>query len=191
VPEDVLVHATSLTASRWTLILVPGVAAGVLAGLFVGLFTPAPWTAAAACGVLVGALIGSINDLRVRKLWELARSAAGDLPPGPLAAAVRAARSGAVPTDPDIRAAALKIADHQLKTIPSKTVLLSVLPLAFGVVAMITASAAPGWVLAVFVLPAVLAVVFTGVLAWQAFLWPPRLRKRIRLLTAAAGARQS
>jgi xanthosine utilization system XapX-like protein len=183
VPQDDLVHTASLTAPRWVIALAAGLPAGILVGLFVAFATPAPWPAAIACGVLVGALIGSAYDLRARKQRELVRAAAGDLPTDVLVAALRATRDGAVPTDPQIREAALKIASHQLTLTPSKTVALSVFPLTGGVLAILNASSAPDWVLLVFALPALLALVCTGVLIWQAYYLPRRLRERIRLLS--------
>jgi hypothetical protein len=49
---------------------------------------------------------------------------------------------------------------------------------------MVSASTAPDWVVLVFALPALLALVCTGVLMWQAYYLPRRLRERIRLLSA-------
>jgi hypothetical protein len=182
--DDLLVHTASLTAPRWALPLATGVPAGVLVVLFVLSATPAPWPAALACGVLVGALAGSVMDGRARSQRGLVRKVAGDLPVEKQAAALRAAQTGVVPADPEIRDAALKIADHQLMLTPSKTVALSLFPLTGGVLAMVSASTAPDWVVLVFALPALLALVCTGVLMWQAYYLPRRLRERIRLLSA-------
>jgi hypothetical protein len=180
-----LVHLDSLTAPRWAMPLVTGVPAGVLVVFFVLVVTPAPWPAALACGLLVGALIGGAMDATARAQRKLVRTAAGELPVERQIAALKATRGGPIPADPEIRAAALRIADRQLKLVPSKRVMLSIFPPIGGALVVITASTAPGWVTLVFTLPAVLAVVCTVVLIWQAYSSPRRLRERIRLLSAA------
>jgi hypothetical protein len=181
--EDAAVHTASLTAPRWILPLMTGLPAALVVVLFVGIVTPAPWPAAVVCGMLAVALVGSVTERWSRGRRALAASAAGNLSVDQQVVAFLAARSGPVPADPEVRAAALRIADHYLKRVPPKAVLLSAGPLPFAVIATVALSTAPGWVVAVLLLPALLAVICTAVLIWQAYYWPGRLRERIGLLS--------
>ena len=60
-------------------------------------------------GAAFGAVMGPIAARDNRRVIE----AAGYLPPGKLGRAVRLARRGAVPEDPELRRAARRIAQHQ------------------------------------------------------------------------------
>ncbi|WP_206686077.1 hypothetical protein [Kribbella qitaiheensis] len=177
-------HTSSLTGSRWLLPLAAGLPAAVIVALFVGFSTPAPWTAALICGVIAGALLAGLRDHQAQAQRELIRNAVGDLPIDLVVSALRAMRKGAVPADPEIREAALNIAEYQLTLTPSRSVAMSVFPLTGAVLAIVSASTAPDWVLLVFALPTLLALACTGVLLWQAYYLPRHLRERIRRLTS-------
>jgi hypothetical protein len=190
--ENGSVRTSMLTSPRWALAAATGFPAGVVVGFAVGFLTPAPWVPTLICGVLAAALVGSGVDAWARTQRERVRFAVGDLPPGQLVAAFRAARSGPPPADPDVRSSALKIANHQLELVPSKAVLVLFMPV-IGVTALVTtdAIAAPDWTVWFIVALALLSGVCAGVLAWQVFCWPKRLNERIRLLSAVGNTEGS
>ena len=103
-----------LTAPRWILGLGTGLLFGGLFGFFGWVFGamsgPEPVIAGVVCGLLFG---GSMVIMRERQQRQL-RTAAGELPPDQLRAADRAASRGAVPTDPQVRAAAARVAQSRL-----------------------------------------------------------------------------
>jgi hypothetical protein len=66
-------------------------------------------------GVISGLLFGVAMTLFFRRVEHLTKQALGETPSDVRGAAYRALRHGArVPTDPEVRVAAIKLAEHQL-----------------------------------------------------------------------------
>jgi hypothetical protein len=139
------------------------------------------------CGVIVSALIGGLTDYRARTQRELVHRACGDLALSTLVAAYRTSRRGPVPADADIRSAALKIANYQLRLVPDRANLRFLLPACTAVPLLIglSATSIPGSMLPILGLLALASALCAVTLLVQTLYWPGRLRSRIRLLTAS------
>jgi H+/gluconate symporter-like permease len=102
-----------LRAPWWLLSLYTGVPSGLLLGVLAGL-TGADGRTAATFGLLTGVLSGSAMGPLLARIHRRARPVADAIPDGQHRAVLRAAARGPVPVDPEIRAAALALATHQL-----------------------------------------------------------------------------
>ncbi len=129
--------------------------------------------AAIAGAVMAAATVG---PLKIR--WRVEQRALGAVSPSERSTAVRAARTGPVPTDPEARAAALALAQGDLKRLHRTR------PWMIGVIALLVVSeiglafTGSPWTL-------LLAVLTVPLLVFQVILLPKRLRNRIALLSAA------
>jgi hypothetical protein len=166
-----------LTASRW----VVGLSSGLVFGIGMAAMTrftdpPASWRAAAVTGVVTGALLGTALAFGLDKQRRDLRAAAGDLPPGQLAEAYRAAVWGRLPGDPIVRAAAARVARRKLEAVRRARVLFAILAILMTVGAVMNLRAGNHGLAAL--------------LAAAAFAWgieldqPRRLRRRIGRLSA-------
>ncbi len=107
----------------------------------------------------------------------------GDLPADKVELARRAAERGPVPTDPEIRAAALRIAAHRLtgssfQPGPKATTALGVVMSVAAVGAAVSGSL---WTL--------LYTASAATMLYSGWLYPRKLRRRIQLLSALADTR--
>lgn len=102
---------TYLTGPRWPFGVVAGVVLAVFSLLMARLTgTPMRWSIALPVSLLCGLLGGALIFLTLGRQRRLVREAVGDLPPDELTAAYRAAGTGPVPSDPRVRAAAVRLA---------------------------------------------------------------------------------
>jgi hypothetical protein len=125
----------------------------------------------AAVGLLVGAAMTFALKARLR--WE--NRALGDTPKDARSQALRAAVKGPIPTDPELRAAALAVAEEQLRQLRRSRRLMIVALVMSGIAAVGLAFTSSPWhlLLLVFYLPTLHTFFFA----------PNRLRKRISQLS--------
>jgi Flp pilus assembly protein TadB len=127
-------------------------------------------------GLVGGIFFGAVMAFSIDKRRRAMGAAVGDLPTGGAKAARRAADRGPIPTDPEIRAAAVRIATQQLDllrpVLRRRFIVAMVLLLTFSVVGAVIESP---WYLLYALVPALL-------LTSQWYL-PRRIRRRIRLLS--------
>lgn len=159
---------------------VGSVIAGAVFGAGMGIFAKlggADWVA-----TVVGALVAGIVFGMAMDWWAtgyLARTKAGEglLPPDKLKSARQAASRGPVPSDPEIRAVAARIAHGRLAEYAGTTHWLTI-----GVMTLLTA----GFVVRAFtdsLLALLPAVLFASLLFRQLYM-PGQLRRRISVLSA-------
>ncbi|WP_133806129.1 hypothetical protein [Kribbella caucasensis] len=77
--------------------------------------TPVSWQAAAIAGVIAGLLFGGTLAYASGRQQRDLRAAAGDLPPAQQLEAYRAAVSGQIPANPQIRVTAVRIAQRRIE----------------------------------------------------------------------------
>ncbi|ADB34665.1 hypothetical protein Kfla_5659 [Kribbella flavida DSM 17836] len=161
----------------WVTFLLGGVPFGVVMGAFIKQ-DDGSWTEAVVGGVLIGIFFGAAM-VRLGVTWDRATAEAeGELPEDKLAAAYRAADGGPIPEDPEVRAAARRIAlafaSFSSGRMRRFTLVMLVVLIDVTVVAAILDSP---WVL-------VYTVFFSGVFA---VLWwtPRRSRRRAEELSRA------
>ncbi|KAA1376287.1 hypothetical protein [Aeromicrobium fastidiosum] len=123
-------------------------------------------------GVIFGAFMGPVTARQARRQ----RSAIGDISPHQVSAVMRASRRGPVPVDPELRAAALRAATHQLDANLRQRTFGSVLFAALTVASIVFVADSPWWLLA--------TGIFLALLAGQ-WLTPRTIRHRIKLLTSS------
>ena len=166
-----------LTAPRWVHQVTSGVLFAVVwTAIWLVEDDDAPW-AALVGGVVAGALFGLLMGAWSHRTAQGTRAAIGELTPRERRAAARASWRGDVPADPGVRAAAVRMVDHQLALyLPLRafTLVVGAVFLAGYVLAALISS--PWWWLA--------AAFWAGMLALS-LLAPSRLRRRRALLTGA------
>ena len=101
-------------APWWVLSLYTGPAFGLLLGLYSAL-TGADALTAGVTGVLGALLFGLVMGPLAARLNRRSRPVVEAIPPGHEREVVRAAARGPAPADPQLRAAALRLATHQLE----------------------------------------------------------------------------
>jgi hypothetical protein len=157
---------------------------GVLGGTGTGFFVKTDgvsWTASGVIAAIAAIVSAAATWWWFEPRWRRERAQVeGDLPAEKLGLARRAAERGPVPTDPEIRAAALRIASHNLTRSsqhPGPR-----LSTALGVVmAIATVGAAlSGSLWAFLYAPTAAVVLYSGLYH------PKQLRRRIELLSAPA-----
>jgi len=128
--------------------------------------------------VLASALYGAIVGPLTAKKRRLARTEAGldALPVHQQRTALRAARRGPTPTDPEVRHAALRLAAHRCDRIHAQRVLATTILVAAAAASALAALASSPWWWAA-------TVMFAGLLASQ-LTETRRLHHRITLLQA-------
>jgi hypothetical protein len=173
-----------LTLSRLRLATVVGLPVALVVGGGVAAFVPV--LMAVSVGFLAGALSAGLADHHARAQREQVRAAVGELALPIQLAGYRATRRGAIPADPEIVAAAVRVARHQLALSPQPPALYALIPLCVGVIPLsigaTTRSNAFAPVVVVFAGMSVLCAVSAAVQA----VWLPR-RLRARLLALDAG----
>lgn len=111
---------------RTYLLTAPRLRVGLYSGLFSGIgiaiitrsMPGSPsWLAVAVSGVVAGVLLGGVMALTIERQRRDLRVAAGDLPPGQLPDAYRAAIRGPIPADPQARAAAARVAQRLINVV--------------------------------------------------------------------------
>lgn len=166
-----------LTAPRW----VGGLSSGLVFGIGMVAVTrsttpPASWSAAAVTGVVTGVLLGAVLAFTLDMQRRDLRTAAGDLRPGQLSDAYRAAVWGPIPGDPTIRAAAARVAQRRLEAIRRARITFAIL------VILMTVGGVTNLLAGDYGRAAVLA---TTALVWGIELYQPRrLRRRLGRLYA-------
>ena len=165
-----------LTAPRWVHQVTSGVLFAVVwTGISLAEDHDAPW--ATVGGVVAGVLFGLLMGAWSHRTAQGTRVAIGELTPHERRVAARAGWRGDVPADPAVRAAAVRMIDHQLALyLPLRafTLVVGAVFLAGYVLAALISS--PWWWLA--------AAFWAGMLALS-LLAPSRLRRRRALLTGA------
>jgi membrane associated rhomboid family serine protease len=166
-----------LTAPRWVVGLFGGLVFGIgIAAIARFTSPPASWLAATVTGVITGALFGAVLAFTLDKQRRDLRAAAGDLPPGQLSEAYRAAAWGPIPGDPTVRAAAVRVAQRRLEAIRRARILFAILAI------LMTVGTVMNLLAGNYGLAAALAA---AALAWGTELdQPRRLRRRLGRLSA-------
>jgi Flp pilus assembly protein TadB len=161
---------------------IPAVLGGVLFGVVMGAFTKHDGASRTAAGI--GALVTGVPFGAAMGWWgtrwqQRMKDAEGDLPDEKVRLAHRAALSGPVPEDVEIRAAALRIASGYLADYAGRTRWLFIVVPALLLIGSVAGAVSESpWGLFAAIVPA--AILYTR---WY---WPRRLRRRIRWLTEAA-----
>jgi hypothetical protein len=166
-----------LQAPWWVLSLVIGGTYGGVLALFGRFRDGESWGAALAGGLVSGGIFGAGMGPCVR--WQNKRllAAVGSVPGHVRRAATRTAWRGPVPADPELRAAALRIIDHQLAEWQRRrTFLVGTYAVFTGLCVVLALTSSASWWLA--------ALGFGGMLG-VSVLMPGWLRRRRTLLQAA------
>ncbi|MGC4938604.1 hypothetical protein [Kribbella sp. DT2] len=169
-------RAYLLTAPRWILCLLYGLPFGAI--MTVGIL----WDNASGAlevilfGLVVGLLYGVGVTIVNEKPRREVRALIGEVPREQISAVFRGARSGRVPADREVRAAALRPADHD----SSRALRGAIIGIPFAV--LIIAAAISGRNAPRFPLFAASAVLLVVVTAHQCYRWRS-LKRRIELLT--------
>ncbi|QXG77692.1 hypothetical protein KUM42_09440 [Modestobacter sp. L9-4] len=166
-----------LTAPRWVHRVASGVLFGGLTAVFYGLEDDHSWTAALVGGVAGGVLFGLVMGSWSYRTARGTHAVVAGLTPAQRRTAARVSWHGPAPHDPAVRAAAVRMIDHQLALyLPLRafTLIVGVLMLALYVMAALVSS--PWWWL---VVPVWVGMITLSLLA------PARLRRRRALLTGA------
>jgi hypothetical protein len=177
VGDDEQMRIDLADAPRWVAGVVTGIPFGAAMGVYTKIDGPTSWTAAIVGGLITGVAFGTGMALWLDRQRRELRAAAGDLPAGKLMAARRAAHRGPVPIDPEIRAAARRIATRQLdRFLRTRKLFIAVMALAVVVGVGMALTGSP-WRL--------LYALGAGALLIDQRYWPQRLRRRIALLSEA------
>lgn len=107
-------QADWVKAPRWILVLGCGVPMGIGMGVFTKL-DGSSWTDAAIDALGFGLLSGLVIGFSLDRRRRLERSIGGNISDDQLRTARRSAERGPIPDDPDTRAAAHRLANHQLE----------------------------------------------------------------------------
>jgi len=146
-------------------------------GVYAKTLGPMSWTAAIVGGLIAGVVFGATMAFSLDKHRRDLRAAAGELPANTFTAARRAADRGPVPTDPNTRAAARRIATRQLERCRGVRIFF----IAGSALLLVATVGMPviGWRWR-----RLYALVAAGLLIVQWY-WPRRIRRRIQLLSEA------
>ncbi|MEV8378868.1 hypothetical protein AB0P21_39390 [Kribbella sp. NPDC056861] len=169
-----------VTMPTWALFLITTLAfllPMIIAGFFGDLLTRAGLIFFVAFSLVFGAIM----TLTLKRRFRRERRAVGDVPPAVENAAHKAVMRGPVPTDPEIRAATLKLAEHQLQMMIKwrPLVIIGFTIAAVATVASVIAASEAPWRLLVIAcyVPLMLA-------QWYG---PKKLRRRIQELAEPQG----
>jgi hypothetical protein len=171
--HDAQMRTDLADAPRWVLGTVTGIPFGAATGVYTTIDEPTSWTEAIVAGLIAGVIFGATMAYSLDQRRREVRAAAGDLPANKFRS--RAAARGPVPTDPEIRAAARRIATQQLdRFFRGRKLSIAAMALAvvFGVGMALTGSP---WRL--------LYALGAGALLINQRHWPQRIRRRIALLS--------
>jgi hypothetical protein len=165
-------HASLEKFPLWAGFLLAGIPFGTAAVIY-GKVDGESTRFAVVFGVIAGSIFGIVLTLVLRWHHSLTQRAVGDVPPGLLRTAGRALR-GKVPADPETRAVAIRLAEHQiarLRRFRTASLIIWGLLLALTILSILDGS---WWRL-------VLVALYLFLLVYQ-FTEPKRLRARIELL---------
>jgi hypothetical protein len=101
------------TAPRWILSLVYGLPFGAVMAIGIVADNSSGAGEIVAFGLVAGVVFGICLTFATEKQRREIRAVIGDVPASELGTVFRAARRGPVPADPEIRAAALRLATHE------------------------------------------------------------------------------
>jgi hypothetical protein len=110
VGNDERMRAYLSKAPRWIMAVITGLPVGIMMAIYTKIDGPTSWLGAVLGGLVGGVCFGAVMAFSIDKRRRAMRAAVGDLPRGEAKAARRAADHGPIPTDPEIRAAAVRIA---------------------------------------------------------------------------------
>jgi Flp pilus assembly protein TadB len=165
-----------LNAPRWVLSLMAGVWFGAFMTIW-GVLQGDRWQAALIGGAVGGLIFGAVMGPFAHRMYARQRQAVGTTSRDVERAAGRASWRGPVPDDPEVRAVALKLIDHQLGELRRRRTLTLVSFASFSALYVVIALAwSPWWWLA--------AAFFAVMLAMTVGL-PGHLRRRADLLRKA------
>ncbi|WP_112237919.1 hypothetical protein [Kribbella monticola] len=154
-----------VTAVLWTAVL-----------FAVGLIEGGHWQDALLPAAPVGVVVGLGTALALKHRWRMEHQALGPIAATDRRTAMRAAQKGPAPADPEVRAAALRLAQRQLQEVRRRYPLLAIAGAVYTTADLVGAFVFSNWFLLV---PAVLVVPMAISLARH----PKRLRARIALLS--------
>lgn len=177
--------AFALTAPRWIVAAVVGIPPAIVLGLVFKFVDGSGWGETLIFATLGGLLIAGVVVLGLGFRRRMLRSATGDASEQTLVSASRASWTGPVPSDPEIRSAALAIATRQLTYTKRFRIPFIICGVLLLVSAIGGAAAGGGWS-SLSTLPAIL-----GIVVAQLFYSPKRLRARIQLLSDDATSASS
>jgi hypothetical protein len=112
--DDEWVRDYLSAAPKWVVAVIAGTGFGTGMGIFIR-SDGSGWTETVVSGLILGVAFGIPMAFWFDKEQREMRAVEGELPTDKLQAAHRAAASGPVPEDPEVRAAALRITTHQLQ----------------------------------------------------------------------------
>src|SRR3954454_2835079 len=120
VGDDAQMRTHLAKPPRWVLAVITGFPFGITMGIFTKIDGPTSWTESVVGGLVIGVVFGVAMAFSLDKRLCTMDAAVGDLPTGKRKAAHRAADRGPLPADPEIRAAALRIAMNKLDLLRPK-----------------------------------------------------------------------
>jgi hypothetical protein len=164
-------------APKWVVAVIAGTYFGTGMGIFIK-SDGSSWTETIIGALTLGVAFGIPAAFWFDKERRRQSCAAqGDLPTDKLKSAHRAAERGPIPEDPEVRAAALRIATHHLQQLPHAPRLVAIgSPVLFLIITVIGSVTDSPWYL-------IIAVVPVFILIGQVSL-PRRTPRRIELLSA-------
>jgi hypothetical protein len=171
-------RAYLLTAPRWVLCLLYGLPFGAIMSIGILWDNSSGALQVILFGLVVGLLYGAGATFMNEKPRREVGALIGEVPREQFGAVFRAARRGPAPADPEVRAAALRVADHD----SSKAILGAVVGIPFAVLMIVAVfshrydSARPLFM--------TLAVLLVVLITYQVYKWR-HLKRRAALLTPA------
>ncbi len=171
-----MVRAYLLTAPRWVLCLVYGLPFGAIVSIGTFWDNSSGPLEVTLFGLVVGLLYGAGATFMNEKPRREVRALIGKVPREQFGVVFRAARRGPVPTDPEVRAAASRVADHD----SSKALLGAVVGIPFAVLMIVAAVSQRYDSERPFLIT--LAVLLVVAIAYQGYQWR-HLKRRVELLT--------
>ncbi|HEY0617565.1 MAG TPA: hypothetical protein VGD15_08260 [Kribbella sp.] len=161
---------------RWVLAVLFGIPFGIGMGIVVKR-DASTWAEAGIGALVMGVAFGLGMGFATDKWLRTMRAAEGHLKREKVPSAHRAAQRGPVPDDPEVRAAALRIATQQLD-LDRRAPLLVIIPAALLLVGVVAASVTESpWHLLFAVVP--------GLMLFGRWYRPRQLRRRVALLSGS------
>jgi membrane associated rhomboid family serine protease len=136
-----------LETSWWQRALVMGAGPGIAVMLVLRLRDGAGWPAAALGGLVAGLVVGPVLGAMLGQQFRRQLDAVGEGPADMRArVAGRATLTGPIPTDPDERAATVRLIDHQLAEMRARrTFFLAVQVVVIAVLCYLAVASSPWW----------------------------------------------
>jgi len=162
-------------APKWVVAVIAGTFFGTGMGISIK-SDDSSWTETIISALVLGVAFGIPAAFWFDKQRRQTRAAQGDLPTDKLKSAHHAAERGPIPEDPEVRAAALRIATHHLQQLQQAARLVAIgWPVAFLIVIVIGSVTDSPWYLIFAVAPIFMLVAQLSL--------PRRARRRIELLS--------